>query len=609
MYHHRWDLAAAAVVLLIYAVVLSVMPRHVFWSPDEGGKFLLAQSMRWQDGLVYQVPYAGRLLDPEFEFFLSSRTYYRPAVTPSGALRHSFPIPIWFPLISRPGLAVFGVTGLYLLPLLSGWLIAVVSGLLARTFNPRLGPLAILIVGLATPIFFYSLTFWEHTLATLCAVAAVWILVTAQPGRLRTLLSMTPPLLLAMTLRIEMVPFSAACVLTWGLCGLIARWRPVRCSQPKAPPVLPVSRLSGLVAGALLAVGLSYFLVSSITTRHAHLITSLPKRIVASLDALPIVPSGLSAVLINSDAAGGPRLDYAWAMMVALGLCFLAPFLTRVRIEVAMLVPALLVVLGLSGFVVLSGDSYRSLHGIFLIAPFMVVWPYVIPYAWHVRNYALLTLAALAFLYLTIGSGAILYAYGTQIGGLRVGLEWGQRYMLTLYPILGVLSLMSVQIYRESARPGWLRAAFTIVVSILMMVGFQFEVRGLATMRSDRQKLAVWDRALRTEGPIVTDVWWLPSAVAPLFEKHQMFYVADRRDVARWISMAGRHHVPSFTFASMWPLKEGEFGTAVVQGAPEHTRSVRGLYLTRFDIPPNAHPTPATRQHTQPRKPKDSEDR
>ena len=238
----------------------------------------------------------------------------------------------------------------------------------------------------------------------------------------------------------------------------------------------------------------------------------------------------------------------------------------------------------------------------------MVVWPYVVPYAWRVRNYSLLTLATLALLYLSIGCTAILYTYGTPIG-LRVGLEWGQRYSLALYPILAVLSLVALQIYRESARPGWLKAAFAILVSVMVMIGFQFEVRGLAAMRADRQKLADWEHALRTEGPIITDVWWLPAALAPLFEKHQMFFVDQRGDVARWVGLATQHNVASFTFASMWPAKEGEFGGAAIRQVPEHSRSVSGLYLTRFDIPANAVSASAGRQQNQPGRHKRLEDR
>ena len=57
--------------------------------------------------------------------------------------------------------------GLYLLPVVCGWLIAVLSGALATWLAPGLGPAAILLVGLATPVWFYSVVFWEHTLATL----------------------------------------------------------------------------------------------------------------------------------------------------------------------------------------------------------------------------------------------------------------------------------------------------------------------------------------------------------------------------------------------------------------------------------------------------------
>jgi hypothetical protein len=58
-------------------------------------------------------------------------------------------------------------------------LVAVLGGVLAAWFSPRLAPWAVLLVGLATPVWFYSVVFWEHTLASLVALLAVCVLVRA----------------------------------------------------------------------------------------------------------------------------------------------------------------------------------------------------------------------------------------------------------------------------------------------------------------------------------------------------------------------------------------------------------------------------------------------
>jgi hypothetical protein len=35
---HRWTVAAAVLVAVVYGVSLSILPKHVFWMPDEGAK-------------------------------------------------------------------------------------------------------------------------------------------------------------------------------------------------------------------------------------------------------------------------------------------------------------------------------------------------------------------------------------------------------------------------------------------------------------------------------------------------------------------------------------------------------------------------------------------
>src|SRR5215470_202956 len=151
------------------------MPKGAFWSPDEGAKYIQLHSIEWLDGLRYTIAYGGERIDPTFEFYPARCRFEDIYPMPLDDGRVKFHWPIWFPLASRAPVALFGLTGLYLLPLLGGWLIALLAGQLSRAWDRRLAPFAILAVGLATPVAFFSLTFWEHTLATALALGALAI--------------------------------------------------------------------------------------------------------------------------------------------------------------------------------------------------------------------------------------------------------------------------------------------------------------------------------------------------------------------------------------------------------------------------------------------------
>lgn len=600
---HRWSVAAASVVLLGYVAVLCCMPRHVFWSPDEGGKFLELHSIRWQDGFTYTVPYAAQRIDPDFKFYPRiptpiSDTFLYPATSAQGNV--IFHWPIWFPLLSSVMLRAFGLSGIYLIPLLSGWLIALVSGRIVHFFSPRLAPLGILLVGCATPVFFYSQCFWEHTLATLLGMLAVAILVAAPPGSRGALVTIVPPLLAAMMIRIEMVAFAAAAFLAWGFSGLVAGLRPGVAAEAAASS--PLVRQSGrrlrwgsYLLLVCLAAGTLSIAVSTAPTRQQRFITTLPARIGATLRQLPHLPRSVVSVFVNTGRDEGPALNAAWVILacIAVGLCFVAPFVSSVRTEAAVVIPALTVVLAFSASVAVLDQEYRALHGIFPVAPFMVIWAYVLPDAWRRHDSRLLMLAGFAVLYLVLGCTAIFVFYVDAEGGLRSGLEWGQRYLLTLYPILTILSLLALRTYRKSTRPARLKTIFTVVVSTMMLIGVQQEVRGLAMLRANREKFAAWDRALRSDGPIVTNLWWLPTTLAPLFLTKEMSYVRSPTELGDWVRLAVAQEIPAFTFVSLGPVQDGLLANTAARRVPQASRAVLGLYLTRFDLAAGG--SPATR--------------
>ena len=97
-----------------------------------------------------------------------------------------------------------------------------------------------------------------------------------------------------------------------------------------------------------------------------------------------------------------------------------------------------------------------------------------------------------------------------------------------------------------------------------------------------RLKLAVWEAAMEGQGPIITDIWWLPAAIADFYAQQPAFAVGWRHKVGDWMRVAADHGVSTFTFATMEPVEPRELGDPPPRVLSQ--RVVRGLYLTKFSI-------------------------
>src|SRR5205085_1453758 len=85
-----------------------------------------------------------------------------------------------FPLISAPFIRWFGLRGAYVLPAAGFLGILVGCAWLAVALDRTRKPSVVLVVaGLATPLLFYGLEFWEHSLALAFAVSATAMLVVS----------------------------------------------------------------------------------------------------------------------------------------------------------------------------------------------------------------------------------------------------------------------------------------------------------------------------------------------------------------------------------------------------------------------------------------------
>jgi hypothetical protein len=398
-------------------------------------------------------------------------------------------------------------------------------------------------------------------------------------------------LLLALTLsvvasafRMELLVLAAALPVAWGIAALLARRDDAEANKAPVSLRWPLPQWTLPIAAVIVAGGVWVVLDVLLTVRHHKMLAILPDRIGWGLHILRVSPWSIVDTLIHTPINEALRVSDGWVVAALFGvvLCQVAPFVRRPVAEGVLLLSGLALVLAFSLTLLLEWTSYRAMHGLVPIAPFVVVWTY----AWVAARRsegagALRFLTILVVAYLLIGMFAIAATY-VEMGRLDVGIEWGQRYLLTLYPILAVLSVLAAYHYWESDRPVWLRKSFVAAVALMTIVAVGFQMRGIGMLYNTRTRLAVWDEALRQEGPIVTDLWWLPSALAALFTEHEVYYVIKRSDVAAWVTAASKHRLRGFTFVSHKPVEPEDLPGAAVRRTTTKPVEIDGLALTRF---------------------------
>jgi len=585
----RWTFAAALLVAVVYAISLAILPKHVFWMPDEGAKLFQLQAcgLSWKDGVTYRIPFAGQRLLPGSEFLPGFDVFPEPKTMADGSLYLEFDSPAAFPLLTAPFFHAFGALGLYILPMASGWLTATLSGVMASWFAPALAPYAVLLVGLATPVWFYSVVFWEHTSATLLGLLAVGLVVRA-PRRVESIAAAVPVLVLASVFRTEIAALGAALAVTWGVVAVHARrQRAAETNDPMDTRPRPPAgrwRLLLLSLGSTVVLGAALNTLS--TSRHRGLIFALPELIGEAFSGIGHTPRGMIEVFIHSQNLG-PHVGGPWrtAAISAVLLGLVAPLVRSARVQAAMIVAALSLMLACSASLLLTGEPYRALHGLFPVAPFAILWPFALRHTWRRRDPSLAALGTATWVYMLFTFAALALTY-IHKGLLDVGMQWGQRYLLTAYPMLVILTLVALRDLWASSQPGWPRTASVTLVALLIACAVGLEVRGVRMLYGTRGLMAQWDQAMRSEGqPIVTTVWWIVPAVADLFLTHDMFFTWQP-GVAHWVEVARDRGVTSFTLAHTEPLTLKDLGMPAIQRVGESRMFTGGLLLTRFQIEP-----------------------
>lgn len=565
-------IASSLVVLGVYVLALTQIPLDVFWHPDEGGKYLAVEAARFDGGISWKVPYPGSRLDPRRRFYPANPIY--PQVDRDGAV--TFRWPPLFSIATRPFFDAFGIPGLYALPVVCGGLVALLAGLWARRFVPQASVAAVLIVGLATPVAFYSLGFFEHTATTLLVGLATTALIML-PGRLSSIVIATPLLMLAIVQRAELVAYAAAFPVAWVIGAVArARWQPRGLLRPSRAAWLSILLVIGLLIAGVVVFG------ELLPERHIRRLLGFQYEIERAWMKRRFFFDSAVRIFLGDPGFTEFTLLRVWqvAALASVFALIAAPFADSRRIEALLVLPALFILLQTALIMTATTVPFLQRQGVLVVAPYVGLGLYGVPEAFRRRDASLLALASLWFLYAVFGFCVLFAVRVAEFEGTTLlGLDGASRYMLPLYPLGAVLALVALVGRPPAGPPRWITTAFQALVAATILVSVAYEALGVKELYAKRSVLVSWREEMRRQEPVLTDQWWLPAVLAPYFAHHE-FYVLNRpEDVRHWLKLIANGGVDAFSFASMTSLPQALLRPGL---DARDTRTVLDLTVTRI---------------------------
>ena len=604
---HVAALFSLLIIALLYVAALVAMPPEGLTHHDTGAKYLQVRNLRLStSGLDWSINYPARALDPEMEF------------VPFNAKQHTIEQgrihlqwPIFLGLLTRIPWKVMGFWGLYVVPLLSGIGVAWASYLLAMAVGVprRVAWIAVLLVGLTTPVFIYSLLFFEHTLAALLVTLSLLAACRAIEGS-NSRAMMLSGALLALSIYFRSELYVLALVMG-GVQALLAlrdvawRGRLLRWGVAFGLAVIPLWAFYALTEGTLVPLHATWYFAGGEGSTGGGIGTggsqfSLPPLRYIATAGWGVVPDALFG---PQGFALSPHFPL-WVTIAGLlgtGLAAAAALMRLLgdggRTAKARLWTMFvgLVLIGVAcGQVLLSGQDYSNLHGFLLAAPLiaLALWPPDRPPTTNHRLPSINLLYPVKLLYVSLHLLVISSFSGLGPASIH---EWGQRYLLPAYPALVVLSLYAAwriwSFYGSDLRLRKGALAAIIAFGLLAALGLGFNLRGYVVLAEQRREVTDWmalARIMPQREPLLTDVWWLPLNLAADFYSRPIMLAEGDGKIERWAEQMRSRGVTSFGFMSTKPaVFEGKWRDEVeglsVEGS---VQEADGVWLQRYRLAP-----------------------
>ena len=584
-------LLTAVVLLGILSVYLLGAHRlastRSVWSPDSGARLIQVQSVadHWSE---WSIPYPAEALDPAHEN--SPLVFYEYRHEGRSYIVYSF----LFALISAVFLDAFGFLGLALTPILGGLGTSLAVFGLSRQLRFRFPLAPMVLVALATPVGLYSLVFWEHSLTTGLAAVALYFAVRAvSVGRSAYWFAAGVTAGCSIWLHEVLIPYPFA--LAIGAIWVHRRKaaRPlVALLGGVALLVLPLAFLNDAIYGTPLGPHLVNVRLGSTTAALGYLLKPWEMTLGAFFtlfgwgDSHALAAGGLARML--ADPSQSTRWDLGVSLLMALpvliwfGLAASTAWHRgwRRRLSILMFVG----MLGSSAWVLLHPN--QAPHSLFLVSPFLAL-AFAAPLR-RTSDERDTSRLARQLLAVVMAAYTLAVLFSPTLGGT----EWGSRYLLATVPALVVLAWSAVERFlpEQGARAtgSWEPGAKPLLIgmALLVIAAVALQLRGYRVIHNmHRQNRELADAVVQTQDPvIVTGVWWIATAAAPVYPERQFLYADPSRTPTPLLERMRVDGVERFTWIGRSPREIVEQATdaGYVPLVTTLTRTAYDLYRMQY---------------------------
>ena len=492
--HRKQLIFGTAVAAVGIGWLVASLPPEGFYSGDSGLKLIAARSAitHPRHPLAVDLPTSGGRPLP----------YVDPMVRLHDGHGDILQSPV-FPVISAPAIAAFGVRGAYILPAIAFVALLSLLDTIRRHATPDTSfALLAWIAVAANPLFFYSLEFWEHSVAVAfiaASVAAAFIggRLTSGTGEDR-----------------RWVP---------ALAGPTAAWWLVASGAFAAVAALLRPEAVWCIAGLGVTLSLSKGQVRDMIAFGCGVATVIIPFAIANVvhDGTLLGPhasANLAPLTHDYLAARVQRLD-AWfrpqSLVVLAGLALVAAawiagiFNVDIRVRQAVALAGVVVVAAAAGQRLLPRDSFWQVFPLSLLA--------LVPTGQMPRPVRRLYVIALVTL-----AGIVMTA--THDGGA----QWGARLLLVSAPPLMVLTARGATQAMGAGRWQVTRVALVLLTLIAGLATSRSAYQELRSTKREYARLVQTTASLTAPGDIiVTNVWWFDQIAASLYGSRVFLYTAD----------------------------------------------------------------------------------
>ncbi len=518
-------------ICLTYALLTALMPRDVFWITDGGNKFITMENIIRDrtDAIAY--PAAD--IDTEYKFFPYSNFHF---------VRHHDNIysifPPYFSAFSSFFYRAAGYWGLYLISILStGIVLLLTLRIIQRLKLPDKYLLSLPVLGLCTPFFFYSLTFWEMTLTAMLTTTAVLMVVRRTENN-----TTIPEFLLAglmmgsaIILREDIYVLAAALVAAM----FILKYKKTNIAMTCAGTMIIVISLWSIQYakyGHILGLHGSKYYAHNLDGNENSVISFIVNQLNGYYTYLLKFNSGDFADKWYYFLLAIPFIMAVWA-----GIKYKNPAgrtAAFVTILLAVISSAILTVM-------LFNNNQPVLNTIFTVG-FLTSSPLLVPLLLSMRSFFSSRLRRIKLILLTSVIYCIVIA--PMLTQSDMGIIWGPRHFVYLFPLLIPLCIYAMirLFYRSENRQLALKLAGLGI--LLLSISLLIQVKGVANLFLMKNNVAMMNNHLENANEvIVSDIYWLPAENPRLFYNKKFMQVNSGQELEKFVELMKRNNVRTFT--------------------------------------------------------------